>query len=326
MNSPATYAVKAPHQDLAIAPTGASGGFRPWRFRLGLFHVFLTWLLLVAGGSVTSNDAGLAVPDWPTSYGNWWFVPMVGNVFYEHGHRLVAQLVGLLTIIYAVWLWRTEARRWIRRLGTLLLVTVVIQGILGGITVYYFLPPAISVSHGCLAQLFFCLSICLAYFQSREWLEGRARTREGASRGLQRASVLVLVAVFLQLILGASIRHTNSALAIPDFPLALGQWLPPLGDPHVAVHFAHRVGALVVSATALILSAVVLRRFRREPRVLVPGMLMLLVVAGQVALGAWTVLSETAPRVATAHQAMGAAILGLAVFLALRAFWGGRTS
>lgn len=279
-----------------------------------------TYFLLIAGGTVTSMDAGLAVPDWPTSYGNFWFLPMPGNVFYEHGHRLVAQFVGLLTLVLAAWVWRTESRIQVRKLSLVMVVLVILQGILGGITVLYMLPPPVSVAHGCLAQAFFCCSIVWAYCQSREWQGTTRAAPRGSLALLRRFCLAVTAAVFLQLVLGATVRHTGSALAIPDFPRALGQWIPPLSDLKVAVHFAHRLGAVLVLVGAVALLAYVGRRHRAAVRLTAPALFLLVLVLGQVALGAWTVLSRTAPPVATLHVVTGAAILALATLLTLRSF------
>ena len=140
-----------------------------WLHRYAVLVAGATFLLILAGALVTSNDAGLAVPDWPLSYGGL-TPPMVGGIFYEHGHRLVAATVGLMTIGLAVWLWRREPRRWVRLLGWAALGTVVVQGILGGITVLYYLPPAVSIAHACLAQFFFCCTVSLAVFTSPSWV------------------------------------------------------------------------------------------------------------------------------------------------------------
>src|SRR2546426_3568124 len=120
--------------------------------RFALFTAGCTLLLLVAGALVTSNDAGLSVPDWPLSYGSL-TPPMVGGIRYEHSHRLIASFVGLLTIVLAIWLWLREPRPWVRRLGLVALGAVIAQGVLGGLTVWFFLPVPISVAHASLAQL-----------------------------------------------------------------------------------------------------------------------------------------------------------------------------
>ncbi|MCI0354219.1 MAG: COX15/CtaA family protein, partial [Acidobacteria bacterium] len=130
-----------------------------------VFTAGVTFVLLIAGALVTSNDAGLAVPDWPTSFGSLYKIPpMVGGVKYEHGHRMVAQFVGLLTIVLALWTWRVDRRAWMRKLGFAALGLVIVQGILGGITVLYFLPPWVSTAHATLAQTFFCTIVLMALF------------------------------------------------------------------------------------------------------------------------------------------------------------------
>ena len=132
-----------------------------------------TAVLIFAGGLVTSTGSGRSVPDWPTTYG--WFMftfpleKMVGGIFYEHSHRLIASGVGMFIVILAGWLWKVESRAWLRRLGYLALAAVVTQGILGGITVLWFLPDAISIAHAGLAQLVFCLSVSIALFTSPGW-------------------------------------------------------------------------------------------------------------------------------------------------------------
>src|SRR3954462_11199469 len=132
-----------------------------------------TVLLLAAGGMVTSTDSGLSVPDWPTTYGwNMFTFPMskwVGGIRYEHSHRLIASTVGLLTIILAVWTWKVEPRRWVRKLGFAMLGVVILQGLLGGITVLFSLPPAISIGHAGLAQVFFCLTVTMALVTAAGW-------------------------------------------------------------------------------------------------------------------------------------------------------------
>ena len=168
-----------------------------------------TLLLLVAGGLVTSNDAGLSVPDWPLSYGSV-MPPMVGGVFYEHGHRLIASAVGFLTIILAVWLWRADERPWMRRLGWTALLMVIVQGVLGGLTVKFLLPKPVSISHASLAQLFFCTTVAIALFTSRWWSQdvpAAARIPDSSAPRLRTISVLLFAATFAQLVLGASFRH-----------------------------------------------------------------------------------------------------------------------
>src|SRR5438046_2833311 len=142
--------------------------------RFATFVAGCTVLLLLAGSLVTSTGSGLSVPDWPTSYGwNMFTFPpsmWVGGIVYEHGHRLIASTVGFFTILLAVWLWRGETRRWMRLLGLAALVLVVLQGLLGGLTVRYFLPAPVSIAHAAVAEIFFCLTVAIALFTSDRWL------------------------------------------------------------------------------------------------------------------------------------------------------------
>ncbi|MGH9577207.1 MAG: COX15/CtaA family protein, partial [Terriglobales bacterium] len=186
-----------------------------------VFTAGVTFVLLIAGALVTSNDAGLAVPDWPTSFGSLYKIPpMVGGVKYEHGHRMVAQFVGLLTIVLALWTWRVDRRAWMRKLGFAALALVIVQGILGGITVLYFLPPWVSTAHATLAQTFFCTVVLIAVFTSRGWLEATQLQLLDVRRpSLLALSRLTVAAVLVQLVLGAAFRHSGLKL-MPHLLLA----------------------------------------------------------------------------------------------------------
>jgi cytochrome c oxidase assembly protein subunit 15 len=273
-----------------------------------------TLALIFIGGLVTSTGSGLAVPDWPLSYGML-MPPMVGGIFYEHGHRMAATLVGLLTLVLAVWTARRERRRAVRTLAWGALAAVVAQGLLGGVTVIFLLPTPVSVLHACLAQAFFCLTIAIAFVTSREWIDAGPPGEDVGS--LRPAAAAATAVVFAQLLLGAVMRHTGAGLAIPDFPLAMGRLVPPLDSTPVAIHFLHRLGAVAVVAAAAHLARQAYRsRDRRFGR---PATLLLVLVAAQLALGAATVLTGKAVVPATAHVATGAAVLGLCWFLTLRA-------
>ena len=298
-----------------------------WLHRYNRFLAAVSLLLIAAGGLVTSTGSGLAVPDWPNSYGYFMYSfpisMMVGGVLYEHGHRLIASTVGLMTIVLAVWLTCVERRRWVRRLGWIVLTAVVAQGLLGGLTVLYFLPPPVSISHAGLAQIFFMLIVSLAVFTSPGWLNryGRdaATTRSLVSDGaLRRLAILTPIVVYLQILVGATMRHTGAGLAIPDFPLAFGRLVPPTWDPGIAIHFAHRVGAVAVVALVAALSAHVLARQRTRQELVRPAVLLVLIVLTQFTLGAWTVLSEKDVAINTAHVATGALLFVTSVVLGLR--------
>ena len=144
-----------------------------WLHRYAKLVAASTLLLIAAGGMVTSTGSGLSVPDWPNTYG--WFMfsfPMdkwVGGIFYEHSHRLIASTVGFLTIVLAIWTWRVEPRAWVRWLGLAALGAVILQGLLGGLTVLLLLPAPVSIGHAGLAQLFFCITLTLAVVTSPWW-------------------------------------------------------------------------------------------------------------------------------------------------------------
>jgi len=289
--------------------TGAGRGLH----RFAVFTAVATLCSIVAGGLVTSTESGLSVPDWPLSYGKL-MPPMVGGVFYEHGHRMVASFVGLLTIVLAVWLARREPRRWVRGLGYAALGAVVAQGVLGGLTVLFLLPTAVSVAHACLAQIFLCSTVAIAVVTSPAWIEGSPAGGDPVAKAAAAASG----AIFLQLLVGALMRHTKAGLAIPDFPLSLGRVVPPLDSFPVAIAFAHRAGAVLVAG--LVLFAAV-RAFRSGRSGLAKGGVFLLaLVAVQIALGAFTVLSRKAVPVTTAHVAAGALLLGSTLALCLAAW------
>ena len=276
----------------------------------GSYHYFavvtacFTFLLIVAGALVTGNEAGLSVPDWPLSYGSL-NPPWEGNIRYEHGHRLVAAFVGLLTIALAVWVWKKETRGPVRKLGWIALGVVVAQGILGGITVLWYLPAPISILHACLAQTFFCLVVSLAWLSSPAWR--RQRREASSSLPLNRLAMATAGAIYLQLLLGAIFRHTQSGI------------LP------------HLLGALLVTVLAVCLVARVFQSQRLPSGLTVAATSLGILLALQLLLGlaSWLLRLATADAVqpqfpvvavTTAHVAVGALILAASVILALQSF------
>jgi len=283
-----------------------------------------TAVLIFAGGMVTSTGSGLAVPDWPNTYG-WfmWTFPIqhwVGGIFYEHTHRLIASTVGLLIVILAAWLWRAEPRRWVRRLGYLALAAVITQGVLGGLTVLYYLPDPISIAHASLAQIVFCLTITIAVATSPGWNRGYAASGAIPDDALlRRMAIVTTAAVYLQILIGATMRHTDAGLAIPDFPLAFGHLIPPHWDPKIAIHFAHRTGALIVTGLAIATSGHVFYHHRRHRTLVRGAALLLTLIAVQITLGALTVLSQKQPFINSFHVVTGASVLATSLVLTLRA-------
>lgn len=308
-----------------------------WLHRFAVITSISTFFLVIAGGLVTSTDSGLAVPDWPLSYGQL-MPPMVGGIFYEHGHRMVATFVGMLMTILAIWLWRAEDRKWVKVLGLAGLLAVITQGVLGGLTVLFLLPTWISVSHATLAQSFFSLTIVLALVTSRFWREYRPVELPGVKR-TRMLAVGTTAVIFMQLILGGLMRHTASGLAIPDFPLSYGHVLPPFDAgalpaineyrlgwdlpavtmSQIWIHFAHRIGAMLVVVTVLMNISHILTTYK-DSKLREPALLLLTLLVVQVLLGALTVWTGKGVETATAHVATGALLLGLSVVLSVRSF------
>jgi heme a synthase len=283
--------------------------------------VAATILLLLAGSLVTSTGSGLSVPDWPTTYGwNMFTFPpskWVGGIFYEHGHRLIASTVGFLTIILAAWLWIAEPRRWMRWLGVAALGSVILQGVLGGLTVLFFLPTAISSAHAGLAEIFFCMTVAIALFTSRSWLETPASVDDPT---LRRVATWTTAVIYTQIIVGAVMRHSDAGLAIPDFPWMFGHVIPDHWDPKIAVHFAHRLGALFVTLSVLATTGHIWYHHRGRREFTRPAMLMVVLVAVQVTLGALTVLSQRDIWINSVHLVCGALVLATSIVITLRSW------
>jgi len=290
----------------------------PWLRRFTKFVAASTLFLIFAGAMVTSTGSGLAVPDWPLSYGML-MPPMVGGIFYEHGHRMIAATVGLLTVLQAVWLQISARKRFLKVLGWCSVGAVIAQGVLGGLTVLFLLPPAISIAHAGLAEIFLCLNVSVAFFASQSF--ARMRAMEKGDAPIAGATALVLI-VYAQILIGALMRHLGAGLAIPTFPLPL---VPPSGTLAVLVNYAHRIGALVVAITIVALFIRMLRFDVRHPlRQL--ATLLLLVVGVQILLGGYTIWSAKQPVITSLHVVTGALTLALSLMLALTARVVGWTS
>jgi cytochrome c oxidase assembly protein subunit 15 len=277
--------------------------------RFAVFLAGATLVLIVLGALVTSNDAGLSVPDWPTSFGSLYKIPpMVGGVKYEHGHRMFAEFIGLLIIVMAVWTQRAEQRRWMRVLGWVALGAVVGQGVLGGITVLFYLPWAISTAHATLAQTIFCVVTAMALFTSRGWLQECDPLREPRlTPGTPSLVAITAACVWMQLILGAAFRHSGIKL------------LP------------HLIGACVVTAMLCWTVIRVLSRYGNVAQLRKPAQTVLLLLMIQLGLGFFAYLTRVkwgqdavqplAGMVLTtvAHVAGGALVLATSVILAIQA-------
>jgi heme a synthase len=311
-----------------------------------------TFLLLGAGGLVTSHEAGMSVPDWPNSYGyNMFLFPpsqWVGGIFYEHTHRLIASGVGLMTTILAVWLWLKDTRQWMHWAGTAAFLLVVAQGVLGGLRVVL-ADAQLGIFHAIIGQLFFVLTAAIALFTSRWWLELERRPPAGRGTGgggkpggleagvlLQRLVLFTTVLIFCQLIIGATMRQQHAGLAIPDFPLAYGKIWPdtsaaavqsynenrmnviaenPITAFQIVLQMLHRVVALVICVLTATCAWQAWRRLGQKDPLTKLALAWLGLILVQALLGAATIWSNKAADVATAH------VLGGALSLVTGALW-----
>ena len=282
--------------------------------RFALVVAGATFFLIIAGANVTSHDAGLAVPDWPLSFGKF-FPKMVGNVFWEHGHRLIAATVGLLTIALAVILQVRERRAWVKRLGWVALGGVVAQGLLGGLTVKLNLPIAVSAAHATLAQLFFLTTVSLVVFTSRSWMMTTTVISERSGPSARMLCVASLALILVQLVLGATLRHS----ATWDQPLPTGLLL------------AHISGAVIVSVTLTATAFTLMLRYRHEKFLTRPAIVALVFLFAQLILGLAAYLARAASpydpqpltpmvSVTVAHVACGALVFASTIVMTLRAF------
>ncbi len=279
----------------------------PWLHRYASFVAFCTFLLVIAGALVTGNDAGLSVPDWPTSFGSFRMPRMVGGVKFEHGHRMIAGFVGILTIILAICIWARDSRRWLRWTGFAAVMAVLAQAILGGITVLFFLPVAISTAHATLGQIFFCLAASLALFTRPGWRWDEAKVEDAASPSLRHLTSVTTGVILVQLILGAVYRHSKDGIISP-----------------------HVVGACVVTLLVGWIVYTVLMNFAQQRGLLRPALLLGGLVVVQLFLGMGSYVMKMAERnapqplppavdITTAHVAVGALILVTSLYLTYQA-------
>jgi cytochrome c oxidase assembly protein subunit 15 len=312
---------------------------------------------------VTSKDVGLAVPDWPTTFGyNMFLFPVskwVGGILFEHTHRLMGSLVGFLTIILAAWLWLREDRRWVRSLGVIAVVGVILQGILGGLRVTM-MKDQIGIFHACVAQAFLGLLVFIALVTTKFWpslangthaVEGGTPATLGLDYPMQRLgspelaptsvtrlsaikplAIAITVAIYVQLALGATMRHQHRDLAILDFPTANGAWIPDTSAAALAkinawrdaralsdvsafqiwLQMVHRFVALIIAIAIVAFCARVWREIR-DFALKRLSLLWVVLILGQISLGAWVIWSNKAADIATAHVALGAVMLSFGV-------------
>ena len=314
---------------------------------LALLTAAATFPLIFMGGLVTSHGAGMSVPDWPNSYGyNMFLFPprlWIGGILYEHTHRLMGTVVGMLAIALAVVAWRTEQRPWVRWLCAGVLGAVIFQGVLGGLRVVL-VKLDLAIVHACVAQAFFCLAALTVVVTSRWWLDAPDFSRSedaAAGRRLIAACVFATAIIYMQLIVGATVRHYQAGLAVPDFPLAYGKLIPntdaaaladlnnhrawDLNLPRVSasqiwLHMAHRAGAVLVTLAIAIAAGLVLFRHRGQRALARPAALLVALLFVQLTLGAATVWWRKPADVASLHVAVGALTLVTAFVVTVRAY------
>src|SRR5437899_94061 len=308
-----------------------------WLNRFAWLTCVATLLLICSGGMVTSKGVGLAVPDWPTTFGyNMFLFPVskwVGGILFEHTHRLMGSLVGFLTIILAVWLWLSEDRQWVRKLGVIALAGVILQGILGGIRVTM-MKDEIGIFHACVAQAFLGLLVVIALVTTNFW-RGLANQPIDLQKfaALKALAIAITLAIYVQLALGATMRHQHRDLAILDFPTANGAWIPDTSTAALAklnawrdarglsdvtafqiwLQMAHRFLAFIIAIAVIAFYLRVWRDARSFAAIKRLSIFWVALVVCQIALGAWTIWSNKAADVATAHVALGAVMLSFGV-------------
>jgi cytochrome c oxidase assembly protein subunit 15 len=286
--------------------------------RYAIVCVVATLCLIFIGGLVTSTGSALAVPDWPLAFGK--LIPRLeGGVRFEYGHRVAAGLVAMLTLgLAALAGWTTPPSR-VRTLTMVAVGIVIIQVILGGITVRYGLPLAIAVAHAATAQAFFCLIVAITALTNLQFAAPRA-VALALPDPLPKLAVITTATIYLQILIGAVMRHLGAGLAIPDFPLSYGRLIPPLDSGFVMINFAHRCGALVVAILVVATVFRAMRAGRSEPLIRRPAHLLGVLLVVQITLGAMTVWSGRAVLPTTAHVATGAAVLATSLWLTLRLY------
>src|SRR6266496_2008498 len=314
-----------------------SGRSTRWLNRFAWLTCVATLLLICSGGMVTSKNVGLAVPDWPTTFGyNMFLFPIskwVGGILFEHTHRLMGSLVGFLTIILAVWLWLSEDRQWVRNLGVIALAGVILQGILGGLRITM-MKDEIGIFHACIAQAFLGLLVVIALVTTNFW---RTLTNQRIDpqkfAPIKTLAITITIVIYVQLALGATMRHQHRDLAILDFPTANGAWIPDTSAAALAkvnawrdarglsdvtafqiwLQMAHRFLAFIIAIAVIAFSVRVLPDVPRPAALKRLAMFWVVLVTCQIALGAWTIWSNKAADVATAHVAVGAIMLSFGV-------------
>jgi cytochrome c oxidase assembly protein subunit 15 len=290
--------------------------FHPGLHRFAQVVMGCTFLLLLAGALVTSTGSSLSVPDWPLSYGTL-FPHMTGGVIFEHGHRLVAGTVSILMLALASTIQRVESRSWVKKLAWSAMGAVLLQALLGGLTVLFHLPTPVSVCHAGLAQIFFCLVTTLAVVTSKSWIEETPGRLRGLAPSLPTFAAATVAAIYVQVLLGALTRHSGAGLAMPDFPPA---FVPAEWSPLVLIHFCHRLGAVVVTVLVSLLVYRVNSVGMGETALTRPAIAAGLLLWLQLFLGVMIIVTAKAVVPTSVHVITGAALLASTLVTALKCF------
>jgi cytochrome c oxidase assembly protein subunit 15 len=277
--------------------------YHPSVHKFAIFVVCWTILLLVAGALVTSNEAALSVPDWPLSYGTL-TPPMVGGIRYEHSHRVIAGVLGLLSIVLAVWVWAKDERRWLRWFSVIAVAGIAAQAVLGGEVVRQLLHYWLPVAHACFAQIVFAALLSIAVFAGRWWVSDQPQVEDTGSPSIHSLAIANSTVIYFQVILGAGFRHKE----IPVWP--------------------HMAGALVVLGMVIWLAAVLRRRFEKSAAISKTRILLHAILGTQLLLGLgayWSRLTTAdAPQpmplmvtLTVLHTVVGAILFGVSVLIVL---------
>lgn len=320
----------------------------PTWVRIFAWATFLVVLVLIFyGGMVKSTNAGLSVPDWPNTYGHFMFSfpldRMIGGVYWEHTHRMIASVAGALTVVLAIIIFVLDKRRWLKNLAVATVVLVIIQGVLGGVTVLQGLPVLVSTLHGTIAQIYFSMVLVMALALSPAWGRLTAERPNSDIIPVKKLAYTLVGAILIQLVVGAVMRHMEAGLVIPDFPTMFGSWTPPLSDEaiakanieleqyqdrdgilmpttverhHMIVHLLHRTWAFVVLAIGLLLAFRILKRLKESNRLRRSALYLILLLCSQVSLGILTIYTTKNETITTFHVLFGAVLLALSVSIA----------
>ena len=277
--------------------------YHPSVHRFSIFVVCWTILLLIAGALVTSNEAALSVPDWPLSYGTL-TPPMVGGIRYEHSHRVIAGVLGILSIVLAVWVWAKDERRWLRWFSVIAVAGIAAQAVLGGEVVRQLLHYWLPVIHACFAQIVFATLLSIAVFTSSWWISDQPQVEDTGSPSIHTLAIANAAVIYFQVILGAGFRHKE----IPVWP--------------------HMVGALIVLGMVIWLAAVLRRRFEKSAAISKTRILLHAILGTQLLLGLgayWSRLTTAdAPQpmplmvtLTVLHTVVGAILFGVSILIVL---------